>query len=66
MLFYTVCYLQISVHMCVCVSGMLWCSWLRHCITTWKVVGLVPSDRIVALGLTQCLTEMRTRGISWG
>ena len=66
MSFYTVSYLQISVHICVYVRGMLWCSWLRHCTKTWKVVGLVPSDHTVALGLTQCLTEMSTRGISWG
>ena len=45
-------------------------SWLRHCATNWKVVGSIPdgvigilhrknpSDRTMAVGLTQSLTEM--------
>jgi hypothetical protein len=24
-------------------SGTRWCSWLRHCITSQKVVGLMPN-----------------------
>ena len=61
------------------VSGTLWRSWLRHCDTSWKVAGSIsdgvigifhwhnPSDRTMALGLTQPLTEMSTRNISfWG
>jgi hypothetical protein len=55
-----------------------WRSWLRHCATSRKVAGSVPggvigffhwhnpSDRTMALGLTQPPTEMSTRRISWG
>jgi hypothetical protein len=55
-----------------------WHSWLRHCATSRKVVGSIPdgvigifqwhnpSCRTVALGMTQPLTEMSTRNISWG
>jgi hypothetical protein len=58
--------------------GTWWCSWLRHCATSRKVAGWSPdvigfffhwhnpSGRTVALGLTQPLTEMSTRNISWG
>ena len=53
-------------------------SWLRHCATSQKVAGLIPDDvvgifhghnpagRTMALGLTQPLTEMSTKNISWG
>ena len=53
-------------------------SWSRHCATSRKVAGSIPdgvvgifhwhnpSGRTVALGLTQPLTEMSTRNISWG
>jgi hypothetical protein len=37
-------------------------SWLRHCATSRKVVG----SSTMALGLTQPLTEISTRNISWG
>ena len=52
--------------------------WLRRCVTNRKVAGSIPdgligifhrhnpSDRTVALGSTQSLTEMSTRRISWG
>ena len=52
--------------------------WLRCCATNWKVAGSIPdgvtgifhwhklSDRAIALGSTQHLTEMSTRRISWG
>jgi hypothetical protein len=52
--------------------------WLRHCATNRKVAGSIPdgvfgifhwhnpSGRTMALGLTQPLTEMSTRNISWG
>jgi hypothetical protein len=52
--------------------------WLRYCATYRKVVGSIPdvvigifhrnnpSDRTMALGSTQPLTEMSTRSISWG
>ena len=53
-------------------------SWLRHCATSRKVAGSIPdgviwifywhnpSGRTMTLGLTQPLTEMSTRNISWG
>jgi hypothetical protein len=59
-------------------GGTRWRSWLRHCATNRRVAGSVPdgaiglfhwhnpSGRTMALGLTQPLTEMRTRNISWG
>ena len=59
-------------------SGTTVAQWLRCCATNWKVAGLIPddvigifhwhnpSDRTVALGSTQPLTEMSTRSISWG
>jgi hypothetical protein len=52
--------------------------WLRYGAINQKVVGSIPdgvveffidinpSDRTVALGSTQPLTEMSTRSISWG
>jgi membrane-bound lytic murein transglycosylase B len=52
--------------------------WLRYCATNQKVAGLIPdgvmklfidinpSDRTMALGSTQPLTDMSTRSISWG
>ena len=58
--------------------GTRWCSWLRHCATSRKVAGSIadgvirlfhwhnPSDRSMVLRLTQPLTEMSTRNISWG
>ena len=54
-----------------------WRSWLRHCATSRKVEGSIPdgvtgifhwhnpSGHTMALGLTQSLTEMSTRNISW-
>jgi hypothetical protein len=51
--------------------------WLRYCATNRKVAGSIPdgvigifhrhipSDRTMALGSTQHLTEMSTRSISW-
>jgi len=52
--------------------------WLWYCATNRKVAGSIPagvsgffidiksSDRTMALGSTQPLTEMSTRSISWG
>jgi hypothetical protein len=52
--------------------------WLRYCTTNLKVTGSIPdgvigifqlhnpSDRTMALGSPQPLTEMSTRSISWG
>ena len=60
------------------VWGTRWRSWLRHCATSRKVAGSIsdgiigifhwhnPSSRSMALGLTQPLSEMSTRNISWG
>jgi hypothetical protein len=54
----------------------VWCSFLRHCATSLKVMGLItdgatgifhwhnPSSRTMALESTQPLTEMCTRNIS--
>jgi len=53
-------------------------SWLRYCATSRKVAGSFPdgvigifhwhnpSGRNVVLGLTQTLTELSTRNVSWG
>ena len=55
--------------------GTRWRSSLRHCATSRKVAELEfngifhrqnPSGRTMALGLTQPLTKMSTRNISWG
>jgi hypothetical protein len=52
--------------------------WVMYCATNRKVAGSIPdgvigvfhrhspSDRTMALGSTQPLTEMSTRSISWG
>ena len=57
--------------------GTRWRSWLRQRATNRKVAGSIPdgvtgnflwhnsSVRTMALGLTQPLTEMSTRNISW-
>jgi len=59
-------------------GGTRWRSWLRHRATSRKVAGSLPdgvlwdfhrhntSGRTMALVLTQPLTEMSTRNISWG
>jgi hypothetical protein len=56
-------------------GGMRSCSWLRHCATSRKVMGLIPdevigffswpnpSSCIMAMGSTQPLTEMSTRNL---
>ena len=56
---------------------MRWRRWLRHCATSRKVAGSIPfyvigifqwhnpSCRTMALGLTQPITEMSARNISW-
>ena len=58
--------------------GIAVAQWLRCCATNRKVAGSIPdgvigifhwhnpSDRTMALGLTQPLTEMSARRISWG
>jgi hypothetical protein len=59
-------------------GGTAVAQWLRYCATNQKVAGSIPdgvmecfidinpSDRTMALGSTQPLTEMSTRCISWG
>ena len=60
------------------ISGTAVAQWLRCCATNRKVTGSIPdgvigvfhwhnpSNRTMALGSTQPLTEMNTRRISWG
>jgi hypothetical protein len=59
-------------------GGARWCSRLRHCAVSRKVVGSIshvvseifhlinPSGRPMSHGLTQPLTERNTRDISCG
>jgi len=53
-------------------TGTAVAQWLRRCAANRKVAGsnfsLIknPSNRTMALGSTQPLTEMSTRSISWG
>jgi hypothetical protein len=59
-------------------QGTTVAQWLRYCATNRKVAGSIPddvigifhwhnpSDRTMAMGSTQPLTEMSTRSISWG
>jgi hypothetical protein len=59
-------------------GGTAVAQWLRYCATNKKIAGSItdgvmefiidvnPSDRTMALGSTQSLTEMSTRSISWG
>ena len=61
-----------------CIVGSAVAQWLMWCATNRKVAGSIPdgvigifhwhnpSDRAMALGSTQPLTEMSTRRISWG
>jgi hypothetical protein len=68
----------IHTHTHTHITNSRWRSWLRHCATSQKVTGSIPegvtgifhqhnpSGRTMALGLTQPLTKMSTRNISWG
>jgi len=68
----------LNMHIIQCGTRCWWCSLLRHCATSRKFAGSIPdgvigifhwhnlSGRTKALGLTQPLTEMSTRNISWG
>jgi hypothetical protein len=59
-------------------KGTTVAQWLRYCATNQKVAGSIPdgvmeffidinpSDRAMAPGSTQPLTEMSTGSISWG
>jgi hypothetical protein len=69
---------QHNILVTIFIGGTQWRSWLRHCATSRKVTGSIPdgvigifywhnpSGRTMALGLTQPLTEISTRNISWG
>ena len=71
--------LIIILIMSLFLMGTAVAQWLRCCATNRKVAGSMPacvigifhwhknpSDRTMALGSTQPLTEMSTRSISWG
>jgi hypothetical protein len=68
-----------TVYACThCQLGIAVAQWLRYCAINQKVAGSIPdgvmeffidlnpSDRTMALGSTQPLTEMSTLSISWG
>ena len=62
---------HICVCVCVCVKGTAVAQWFRRCAKNRKVAGSIPggdnlSDRTMALGSTQPLTEMCARSFSWG
>ena len=71
------CFMYSMNHLSI-VGGTRWHSWLKNCATSRKVAGSIsdgingifhsdnPSGRTMAMGLTQPLTEMSTRNISWG
>jgi hypothetical protein len=64
--------------LCTLTLGTAVAQWLRYCATNQKVAGSIPdgvmgyfidinpSERTIALGSTQPLTEMSSRCISWG
>jgi len=72
------CLISKFTSLLVIIWGRRWRSWLRHCAPSRKVAGSIPDGvtgifhwhnppgRTVALGLTQPLTEMSTRNVSWG
>ena len=53
--------------------GTRWCSWLRQFAINWMVTGSIPGGGTIffidiilpPVKLTQPLTEMSTRNISW-
>ena len=71
-------YMCIYIYIYIKTLGTVVAQWLRRCATNWKVAGSIPdgvigifhrhnpSDRTMALGSNQPLTEMSTRRISWG
>ena len=66
-------HIYIHIYIYIYTGHTRWRSWLRHCASSRKVAGSIPdsvigffhwhnpSDRIMALGSTQRLTEMSTR-----
>ena len=71
-------YIHVFMYLCIIHKGTAVAQWLRCCATNRKVAGSItdcvigifhghnPSDRSMALGSTQPLTEMSTRRIAWG
>jgi hypothetical protein len=73
-------YIHTYVNTYIRIWGTAEAEWLRYCAINQKVAGSIPdgimgffidiyvnpSDRTMALGSTQPLTEMSTRSISWG
>jgi hypothetical protein len=67
-----------SYKLCSLRRGTQWRSWLRYCATSRKVAGSIPhevidffnvpnpSNRTMALGFAQPLTEMNTRNVLGG
>ena len=70
--------INIFIYYSICAGVTAVAQWLRCCATNRKVASSIPdcvigifhrhnsSDRTMALGSTQPLTEMSTRSISWG
>ena len=67
----------IITYVYICTLETAVAQWLRCCAINQKVAGSIPagvigifhsdpSERIMALGLTQSLTEVSIRSISWG
>jgi hypothetical protein len=68
---------KIVGHTCI-IRGTAVAQWLRYCAANQKVarsildgamgffIDINPSDRTMALGSTQPLTEMSSKSISWG
>jgi hypothetical protein len=44
--------------------GTRWCSWLKHCTASQKVMVSIPVGITIAMGSTQPISEMGK--ISWG
>jgi len=71
-------YLYNYLKACNSSGARRWRSWLWHCAASRKIAGSIrdgvigifhlynPSDRTMAVGSTQPLTEMSTRNICWG
>ena len=67
-----------TLTVCITPGGTAVAQSLRYCATNRKVAGSIlnvvieifhchnPSDRTMALGATQPVTEISTRSISWG
>jgi hypothetical protein len=81
LLHFWLCSMVLSQKYCTVTLKKMWTAmaqWLRFCATNRQVAGSIPdgvnglfrwhnpSDRTMALGSTQPLTEMSTRCISWG